>query len=171
MCKLEHELRIRGVGQCLRTYRWIKPSSLNRLFECIMDHSAAKVRLPNPNGLCLDLLRRVMLLPLLMSQFVTMWFDVPFDPIKVSGGDKFIVRHMLILCLHRFHGWSFMNSGCYAEYGRSLNKNMFTFALIIWSSLYVAKTSFWQVNLLASKNFIKLHGPCIHSLYRRCGRF
>lgn len=58
----------------------------------------------------------------MISQFVTMCSNVPFNHIKVIGGDKFLVRHMLMLYLHIFHGWSIMNSVCHRELSRSLNK-------------------------------------------------
>ena len=53
-----------------------------------MHHITAKVRLMNPDRLCLDLLRRIMLLPPLISQFITMLSDVPFNPTKVTDGNK-----------------------------------------------------------------------------------
>ena len=73
------------------------------------------------------------------------WFNVRFDPTKVTGGFRFRLWHMLMLCLHVFPGWSIVNYGCHGVHSRPTNKYKFTFNFWGRSSMSVANSRFWLV--------------------------
>ena len=100
----------------------------------------------------------------LISQFITMWSYVPFNPTKVTYGNKdgfwnissiIVVRVCSIWIIWR-----------HCSHSRSLNKSRLTFVLWWGSSMNITKTFYRSSRLLASRNFVQLQWSGIHFRYK-----
>ena len=63
-------------------------------FVSVVWTTLQQVRLTNPNKLCLNLLRRMIFFPSLISQFITVYSDVPINPTKVADGNELGLCHI-----------------------------------------------------------------------------